>query len=131
MFSGLTVRAAGVPIAWHRDTVDVFTFHVAVPKLTTQLELDFQYLSPVKDDVGPLTVTQDLLALDWNTVVLYPAGYFARRIAIQPTIRLLPDCKLATALEVESVDTTGTRFRTTSVEALVDSPLQAGRYFKR
>jgi hypothetical protein len=54
MLSGLTVSAGGARIAWRRDTVDMFAFHVAVPKLTTQLEIDFQYLSPVKSAVGPL-----------------------------------------------------------------------------
>jgi predicted metalloprotease with PDZ domain len=131
MLAGLTVRAGGVPVVWNRDTVDVFAFHVPVPSQTSQLEVDFQYLSPARPGVGPLAVAQDLLALDWNTVVLYPAGYFGRRIAIQPTIRLPAEWKLATALEVDSADATATRFRTTSVEALVDSPLQAGRYFKR
>jgi predicted metalloprotease with PDZ domain len=131
MLSGLSVRAAGKPLEWYRDAIDVFAFHVPVPERATQLEVDFEYLSPVKPEVGPLAVTQDLLALDWNTVVLYPAGYFARRIAVQATIHLLPEWKLATALEVDSSDASVTRFRTTSLEVLVDSPLQAGRYFKR
>ena len=131
MLAGLTVRAGSVPVAWYRDTVDVFAFHVAVPKQTSQLEVDFQYLSPARPEAGPLAVSQDLLTMDWNTVVLYPAGYFGRRIAIQPAIRLPTEWKLATALEIESADAAATRFRTTTVEALVDSPLQAGRYFRR
>jgi predicted metalloprotease with PDZ domain len=131
MLAGLNVHAGGAPLAWHRDTVDVFAFHVPVPRQVTQLEIDYQYLSPVKSDVGPVVVTQDLLALDWNTVVLYPAGYFARRIAIQPSIRLPAGWSPATALEVEGTEASVTHFRTTSVEALVDSPLQAGRYYKR
>lgn len=131
MLAGLTVRAAGQPLDWHRDTVDVFAFHIAVPQQVTQLEVDYQYLSPVKSNVGPLVMTEDLLALDWNTVVLYPAGYFSRRIAIQPSVRLPEGWSLATALETDAVEASVTRFRTTSVEALIDSPLQAGRYFKR
>lgn len=130
MLAGLTVRAGGSPVAWRRDTGNVFAFHIAVPAGAKQLDVDYQYLSPVKSDVGPIAVTQQLLWLNWNTVVLYPAGYFARRIAYAPTVQLPPDWKLATALEVESSDTTGTHFRATSLEALVDSPLQAGRYFR-
>ncbi len=129
--AGLQVHAGAMPLNWIRDSVNVFAFHVAVPKGVASIEVEFQYLSPVRSEVGPVVVTHDQLAIDWNTVVLYPAGYFARRIPVDVRLTLPPAWTSASALEVASVDGPVTTFREVTVDTLIDSPLLAGRYFKR
>jgi predicted metalloprotease with PDZ domain len=129
--AGLVVRGKGSPIEWVRDPVDVHAFHVAVPEGATSLEVDFQYLSPVSPAVGRVEVTPDLLVLDWESVVLYPAGYFARGIAIDATLKLPDGWMLAGALETASQAASATTFKRVSLETLVDSPVRAGRYLKR
>ena len=76
--AGLTITAKSVRVTWTRDPVDVYAFHVDVPAGVTTIDVDFQYLSPTSANVGPQLVSRDLLSLEWNTVVLYPSGYFAQ-----------------------------------------------------
>jgi len=44
------------------------------------IDIDFDYLSPTSSKVGPIEITRDILALEWNALVLYPAGYFTPQI---------------------------------------------------
>src|SRR4051794_40912977 len=44
--AGLHVRAGGNELAWTRDRVDMFAFHVDVPAGATSLDVDFDWLSP-------------------------------------------------------------------------------------
>jgi predicted metalloprotease with PDZ domain len=128
--AGLVMTAGGRPVEWVRDTVNVYAFHVQVPTGATRLDLDFQFASPLVRDQGRTVVTPDMLGLQWNTVVLYPAGFYVSRITVVPSIMLPEGWEFAAALEVESRSAAAVRFKPTSLEMLVDSPLFAGRYFK-
>ncbi len=129
--AGLTIRANGMPVEWRRDTVNVFAFHVAVSANVTALDAEFQYLSPVDTDEGRIVMTPEMLNLQWNAVVLYPAGYFTRQIMVEPSARLPDNWQFATALETASSNGGLTNFKRVPLETLVDSPIFAGRYFKR
>jgi predicted metalloprotease with PDZ domain len=129
--AGLTIRANGSRVDWRRDVVDVFAFHVDVPAAVTRLEVDFQFTSPVDSGEGRIVMTPDMLNLQWNTVVLYPAGYFTRQILVEPAVRLPEGWQFGTALEPATSEGGLTRFKTVPLETLVDSPMFAGRYFKR
>ncbi len=126
--AGLVVTAGGARLAWARDTADVFAFHVPVPAGVNKVSVDFTYLSPVSHAVGRTEVSPLQLALDWNSVVLYPAGYFTRAIPVEVTIRVPEGWTVASALEVAAVEAGRTRFKVVSVDTLVDSPLRAARY---
>ena len=129
-FAGLVVRANGQVVPWRRDPAEVFAFHLDAPAGATQLEVEFQFVSPTTKDQGRIVVTPEMLNLQWNQVVLYPAGYFARRIAIQPSMRLPAGWKFASALDGASRAGEEVRFAATNLETLVDSPVFAGRWFK-
>ncbi len=128
--AGLMITAAGKPIAWKRDPVDVYAFHLDVPAGVSSLDLDFQFLSPVSTREGRVMMTPDMLSLEWNTVALYPAGYFSRQVQVEASVKLPDGFTQASALEIASVSGPITRFQATSFETLVDSPLIAGRNFK-
>src|SRR5689334_4548584 len=86
---GLVIRASnGAEVEWRRDTVDVFAFHVQPPAGATQLEVQFDFASPFDTNQGRVVMTPDLLNLQWNQVVLYPAGHFARQIVVRPSVTL-------------------------------------------
>jgi predicted metalloprotease with PDZ domain len=129
--AGLVIHANSVRLAWTRDPVDVFAFHVDVPVGATALDLEFQFDSPVETNEGRVVVTPDMLNLQWNAVALYPAGYFARQITVEPSARLPDGWQFATALETASTNGGVATFKPVSLETLVDSPMFAGRYFKR
>ena len=129
--AGLVMSANGARVEWHRDPVDVFAFHVAVPAGATTLDVNFQFTSPVDTSEGRVVVTPDMLNLQWNAVALYPAGYFSRQIMVEPSVRLPEGWQLATALETATSNGATTAFKPVSFNTLVDSPIFAGRYFKR
>jgi predicted metalloprotease with PDZ domain len=129
--SGLVITANGTPLAWSRDPVDMYAFHVPLPPQATSVQVDFQYLSPPSGDYGRPDTTTNILTLDWDTVVLYPAGYFSRQIPIEARLKIPVGWQMASALErvVEQGD--DAHFRPTTLETLIDSPVYAGSYFAR
>jgi predicted metalloprotease with PDZ domain len=129
--AGLVISAAGQPVEWARDTVEMTAFHVIVPKGATSLDLEFQFLTPVDASGGDVAITQDMLILEWNTVVFYPAGYYVSRIQVEPSVKLPAGWRFGTALEAASTSTGTTDFRVVSLETLVDSPVLAGRYYRQ
>src|SRR3954447_26779949 len=44
--AGLHVRASGGELAWTRDPVELFAFHIDVPQGASSVDIDFDYLSP-------------------------------------------------------------------------------------
>jgi predicted metalloprotease with PDZ domain len=128
---GLMVSADGQPVTWSRDPVNMYAFHVTVPVGAKALDIAFQFLSPTESKMGRVVVTPDMLNLQWNTVALYPAGYFTRQIQVEPTLRLPEGWKLGTALETAGREGDLVRFKPVSFETLVDSPVFAGRYFRQ
>ena len=48
--AGLKITAAGKPLAWRRDDVDMYAFHVEVPQGASALEIALDYLGPVKEE---------------------------------------------------------------------------------
>ena len=129
--AGLTIHGNSTRLEWARDVVDVFAFHVAVPAGITSLDVEFQFASSIGSNEGRVVMTPDMLNLQWNAVVLYPAGYSARQITVEPSVRLSEGWQFATALETISSSGGITTFKPVSLEALVDSPIFAGRHFKR
>ncbi|MGA2951034.1 MAG: peptidase M61 [Caulobacteraceae bacterium] len=129
--AGLIITADGKPVAWTRDPVDVYAFHVDVPAGAKALELSFQFLSAVARPEGRIMMTPDLLSLQWDTVALYPAGYFARDIQVESSVKLPSGFTGATALEAAAAVGDATTYKPVDFETLIDSPMIAGRYFKR
>ncbi|MBV8633637.1 MAG: peptidase M61, partial [Burkholderiaceae bacterium] len=131
--TALQIKADGKPLAWRRQLVDMFAIDVQVPAGTKELTLDFDFLSPAAGgEFGQsASTTPHLAELEWNQVLFYPAGYNVRRIPVQPSLRVPQGWQFATALETDADGTEGTRFKTVSIEQLVDSPVFAGEYFRR
>ena len=73
---GLIINANGKRVEWTRDPVNVYAFQVQVPTGATHLDIDFQYAAPLTAAEGRINVTPEIVGLQWNAVVLYPAGYY-------------------------------------------------------
>jgi predicted metalloprotease with PDZ domain len=129
--AGLTFTANGKPVAWTRDPVHVYAFHLTVPEGATSLEADYQYLSPLDAAQGRITMTDDILGVQWISTTLYPAGYVARGVNVQANLKLPAGWQYATALETANRVGDEVHFKTSDLERLMDSPLFAGRYSKR
>jgi len=127
--AGLVVLANGRRISWVRDPVDMWAFHIDVPKGATTLELNFQYLAPIRPQQG--RISNNFANVKWNAVLFYPAGYFSRRIQFATELRLPEGWKFASALEVKSQNGNLVQFKDTTLNTLIDSPLYAGVNYKR
>jgi predicted metalloprotease with PDZ domain len=124
--SGLKITANGQPVTWMRDTVDVFAFHVKPPAGAKTLEIAFDYLSPVREAVGPTEFSSNMATLEWISLVLYPAGYYTRQIPVDASLTLLPGWSFASALERAGAEGGTTRFKRAPLETVADSPVYAG-----
>lgn len=128
--AGIRFSAGGKAVTWTRDPVDMWAFHLAVPTGVHAVDVDFDYLSPTTAKVGGLEISRDIMMLEWNALALYPAGYFARQIPTQLSLKLPEGWQFATSLAKVSSNAATTTFERINFELLVDSPLYAGRYFE-
>jgi predicted metalloprotease with PDZ domain len=131
--AGLHLSADGKPVSWSRDSSDVYAFHLDVPQGAATLIAEFDFLSPQDTGQGRVVMTPELLNLQWNTVALYPAGHYASRVTIAPSVKLPAGWQYATALDADggAAADGSVAFKPVSFEVLVDSPMFAGKYFKR
>jgi predicted metalloprotease with PDZ domain len=124
--AGLKINAGGHPLSWRRDPVDVFAFHLDVPKGVSSVEAQFQFLAATDEKQGRIVTTPEMLNLEWNAVALYPAGYYVRRLMVSASVKLPDGWKAASALEAASRKGATVRFKQTTLDTLVDSPIFAG-----
>jgi predicted metalloprotease with PDZ domain len=127
--AGLVAVTNGKRVPWVRDRVDMWAFHIDVPKGAATLELNFQYLAPVRPQQG--RISNKIADVKWNSVLFYPAGYFSRRIQFAPELRLPEGWKFATSLDTKSQNGNLIHFKDTTLNTLIDSPLYAGVNYKR
>ena len=128
---GLTFSVGGTVLPWRRDPLDMYSFLLDVPSGAGTLVADFQFLSPLDSNQGRIVVTPEILGLQWNAVILYPAGHAATAVMVKPSLRLPEGWQFGSALDVASQAGARTQFKPVNLDMLVDSPLLAGKYFKR
>src|SRR5262245_11663967 len=130
--AGLHIRASGSELAWSRDRVDMFAFHVDVPAAATALEIDFDYLSPAATFAGgygeSANATQNLLLILFNHHILYPAGKPTDQLPYRPSVRLPAGWKFDTALPGAAQNGDRVDFAPVSLTTLIDSPVTAGAF---
>jgi len=128
--AGLEISANGKRINWERDDVDVYAFHIEVPKGARDIDVAFDFISATNADQGRIVVTPAMINLQWEQVSLYPAGWFTRRIPVKASVRYPAGWQAASGLPSKLVGGVY-QYETTSYETLVDSPVFAGRYFRQ
>ena len=129
--AGVVTRIDGKQVQWVRDQVNMFAFHVPLTAVTQKVEVEFDYLSPHRQAEGRVEMSDAIVDLEWNEVVLYPAGYFTRGIPVHASLKMPAGWKYATALETATDQGSTVTFKETTLNTLVDSPLYAGSHFKR
>lgn len=126
--AGLKFTADGKRLSWRRDPLNVFAFEVDVPEGVARLDIDFQYLAPTSGNQGRVVMTRQILAIQWNTLTLYPAGYDIRRIQFKPTVTFPEHWTSASALTAASTSGPSVTYDAVDYDTLVDSPVYAGEY---
>ncbi|KAB7768781.1 M61 family metallopeptidase [Xanthomonas maliensis] len=120
--AGLQISAAGRRLRWRRDAYAPHAFHVEVPAGTHTIEVRFQMVG------GGDLLTRDSISVPWQRLLLYPAGWYARNIPVSATLTLPEGLRAFSALDVEHAQGAHYRFKTASLETLLDAPVLAGRY---
>jgi predicted metalloprotease with PDZ domain len=137
--TGIKMEANGQTLAWQRDPIDMYAFHVDVPSGASELRLS---LDTITNDgsagaSGPAATT-NVLDLNWNQVVLYPQGTSSDAVQVAPSIQLPAGWKFGSALilsngidghDLKNPDMR--RFKLVSLTTLIDSPLIAGDHYRR
>jgi predicted metalloprotease with PDZ domain len=129
--AGLMIRGGGKDVEWMRDPYNPYAFQVRVPNDVRTLDLQFQFLSPVTQREGPLSMTSALLNVPWQSMLLYPAGHYVRDIPVVATLKLPHGFTAFTALNTGHASGDTLHFDPVSLETLVDSPVYAGLHTRR
>ena len=129
---GLKIQGGGNTIAWRRDSVNMYAFHVDVPAGVTSLDAVFDFISPPDSDAfsAGSSATSELAVINWNQLLLYPQGEDADRIQYQATLKVPANWKYGTALPIQRESGSEVEFRPASLGTLVDSPLSAGAHYR-
>lgn len=130
--TGLKFTADGKDVAWRRDSVDMYAFHVDVPSGATRLEIQLDYLSPSETNGSREhpSATPKLAVLNWYMVMLYPQGTKSDDLTYAASLRLPEGWKYGTALPVAKEDSGEIHFEPASLTTLIDSPVITGQYFR-
>jgi predicted metalloprotease with PDZ domain len=130
--TGIRMEAAGKPLAWQRDDVDMYAFHVMVPQATSTIDVSLDAIT-TNDSAGGggPAASSNLLDLNWNAVVLYPQGADSDAVEFAASVKLPPGWKFGTALTSTHVSGDEVAFAPVSLTTLVDSPLIAGVHYRR
>jgi predicted metalloprotease with PDZ domain len=129
---GLKVSAGAQTIAWKRDSVNLYAFHLDVPAGSSSLDLVFDFISP--PDEGGFTsgssATSELAVLNWNQLLLYPQGADADGLQYQASLRLPNSWKYGTALPIQEESGNEIQFQPAPLTTLIDSPLSTGAHYR-
>ena len=130
--TGIRMEAAGQPLAWQRDPVESYEFHVTVPASvqTLQVFLDAITNHDSAGGGGP-AASSNVLDLNWNAVLLYPKGVRSDDVTFEPSVTLPPRWKFGTALTAVRTSGDDVEFAPVSLTTLVDSPLIAGTHYRK
>src|SRR3546814_16397506 len=90
--------------------------------------MQYQYLTPSDRGQGRVVMTPNMRNLQWNAVVLYPAGHYARRIEYAAAVKSPAGFPAASALDVASRTGDTVHYKPVPPALLVAPPGTPGRY---
>src|ERR1035441_1398609 len=139
--TGVVFTANGQTLPWRRDDVNLYEYHLTVPKGVTSVHAHL-------DCIVTARATTKMAVLEWEKLLLYPAGVAVKDIAVQPSVTVPAGWGIGTALtpvatglapppttgvdesaHTPAAGSTTTKYAATTVEQLQDSPVIAGQYF--
>jgi len=128
---GLTFTANGQRLEWVRNTVQPWAYQIEVPAGVSEVDVAFQWLTPIEGAQGRVVVTPEMLNIQWEKALLYPAGYYSRQITFQPTLKLPQGWNYGAGLDTVSFENGLATFAPITLEHLADSPVFAGAHYRQ
>lgn len=129
--AGLVIKGGGKTLDWNRDPHDMYAFNVTVPQGVDHLDIDMTYLGASNDGAARLA-TQNMAVIRWERALLYPSTGTLQSTVFVPSL-ILPGASwhYATALTGAKMSGDTVTFDPTTLEHVVDSPLDEGVNYKR
>jgi predicted metalloprotease with PDZ domain len=127
-------EAGGKQLTWTRDRLEIYAFHIALPAGAREVTATFVHTSPLQSNEGRISMTREIVNLQWEKMSLYPAGHYVRQIKVRPTVTFPKDWKVFTALDGQKATGNASNvvtWDTVDYETLVDSPIFAGKNAQR
>jgi predicted metalloprotease with PDZ domain len=129
--SELRISGNGQPIEWQRDQVDMYAFHIVVPPGVSTVNVDFTVLiNHPNNFVDGHLATKNIMVGNWNRYLLYQQGIDNTKYFVRASLTLPPAWEYASALPVAARSGSHVDFKTVTLETLVDSPTDSGRYHR-
>jgi predicted metalloprotease with PDZ domain len=122
----LEVTADGQTLAWARDKVDMYAFHVDVPQGVSSIKVRFTVVLNAPDPVS----TANLAIINWNRALFYQNDTNSHQVYLKASIILPPGWGYGTALPVAHQVGQRIDFNEVALNQLVDSPVDMGRYYE-
>lgn len=129
---GLHVHANGKEIEWRRDPVEMTAFHLQVPPGADAIVVRYDFVIPTSTGTfttGP-SADAKCCVLNWNTLVLSPAGRDADQVQVKPYLRIPAGWKHGGSLAIESEEGPQIEYAPTSLDRLIDHPIVMGEYYR-
>ena len=129
---GLKVQGGGHSIAWKRDSVNMYAFHVDVPAGVSSLDVAFDFISPPESGgfTSGASATSELAVLNWNQLLLYPQGTQPDDLQYQATLRVPNSWRYGTALPIARETGNEIEFKPAPLTTLIDSPVSTGAHYR-
>ncbi len=126
--TSIRVKADGKALDWRRDTVDLYAFRVNVPSGVSSLDVTFTVLMNAPGDTMS---THNVTIINWNRYVLYQAGIDSHDYYVKPAMTIPSGWEYGCALRDPQRTGNTISFALTTLNVLVDSPLDMAQYVKK
>jgi predicted metalloprotease with PDZ domain len=129
---GLKITGGGKPIAWKRDGVSMYAFHLDVPSGVSSLDIAFDFIAAPESEgfSSGGSTTSELAVLNWNQLLLYPKGEDADALQYQATLKVPNSWRYGTALPIAHESGNEIEFRPAPLTTVIDSPISMGAHYK-
>ena len=129
---GLKFSAGERAVAWKRDPVNMYAFHVTVPEGASALDVVFDFVTPPEASgfTSGASATTELAVMNWNQVLLYPEGVPSDQLKLQATLKVPNGWRYGTALAIARESGNEIQFQPSSLTTLIDSPVSAGAHYR-
>jgi len=129
---GLKIQGGGQVLAWKRDSVNMFKFHVDVPAGVTALDVVFDFITPPEGEgfSSSGSATSELAVLNWNQLILYPEGTKPDDFQYQANLKVPNGWRYGTALPIRRESGNEIEFQPAPLTTLIDSPVSTGAHYR-
>ena len=127
----LHVSAAGAPLEWRRDLVDMYAVHVDVPSGVSALDIAYDIVgAESRNGMTEPVSTPNLALIEFSNMVVYPQGAKVESTYVDASLTVPQGWKFGTALPIKSVEANTITFATEPLYTVVDSPIISGLHFE-